>query len=121
MDNLLRNAWKYTSQHDHARIEFGQINKNGSGIKSTSVVLYEVCGLTKHYFGDRILAVNHSQTPAKRSARLRQGDHRVCSYPTFHVRLQSRPCLPLRKPAMLRRYQNNTGTRIQAEDVVCII
>jgi light-regulated signal transduction histidine kinase (bacteriophytochrome) len=23
MDNLLRNAWKYTSQHDHARIEFG--------------------------------------------------------------------------------------------------
>ena len=29
MDNLLRNAWKYTSQHDHARIEFGQISKNG--------------------------------------------------------------------------------------------
>ncbi len=24
LDNLLRNAWKYTSHHDHARIEFGQ-------------------------------------------------------------------------------------------------
>jgi light-regulated signal transduction histidine kinase (bacteriophytochrome) len=23
LDNLLRNAWKYTSHHDHARIEFG--------------------------------------------------------------------------------------------------
>jgi signal transduction histidine kinase len=29
MENLLRNAWKYTSQHDHARIEFGQEAKNG--------------------------------------------------------------------------------------------
>ena len=26
LDNLLRNAWKYTSQHDHARIEFGTTN-----------------------------------------------------------------------------------------------
>lgn len=25
MDNLLRNAWKYTSHHDHARIEFGEL------------------------------------------------------------------------------------------------
>jgi signal transduction histidine kinase len=29
MENLLRNAWKYTSRHDHARIEFGQTTKNG--------------------------------------------------------------------------------------------
>ena len=29
MENLLRNAWKYTSQHDHARIEFGNETKNG--------------------------------------------------------------------------------------------
>lgn len=28
MDNLLRNAWKYTSHHDHARIEFGRENKD---------------------------------------------------------------------------------------------
>jgi signal transduction histidine kinase len=30
LENLLRNAWKYTSRHDHARIEFGQEMKNGS-------------------------------------------------------------------------------------------
>src|SRR2546427_10999650 len=64
---------------------------------------------------------SYSQTLAKRSAGLRQADHRVCSYPVFHVRLQSRPCLPLRKLAMADRDYNNTGTRIQAEDVVCII
>lgn len=29
IDNLLRNAWKYTSHHERARIEFGQQNKNG--------------------------------------------------------------------------------------------
>lgn len=29
MDNLLRNAWKYTSRHDHARIEFGREIRNG--------------------------------------------------------------------------------------------
>ena len=29
MENLLRNAWKYTSQHDLARIEFGQATRNG--------------------------------------------------------------------------------------------
>jgi signal transduction histidine kinase len=29
MDNLIGNAWKYTSKHEHARIEFGQ--QNGSG------------------------------------------------------------------------------------------
>jgi signal transduction histidine kinase len=30
MDNLLRNAWKYTSHHDEARIEFGrEINNEG--------------------------------------------------------------------------------------------
>ncbi len=30
MDNLLRNAWKYTSKHPSARIEFGQMSSNGS-------------------------------------------------------------------------------------------
>jgi signal transduction histidine kinase len=29
MENLLRNSWKYTSHHDHARIEFGRIQQNG--------------------------------------------------------------------------------------------
>jgi light-regulated signal transduction histidine kinase (bacteriophytochrome) len=29
MDNLLRNAWKYTSRHERARIELGRENKNG--------------------------------------------------------------------------------------------
>ena len=29
MENLLRNAWKYTSQHEHARIEFGQTTHDG--------------------------------------------------------------------------------------------
>jgi signal transduction histidine kinase len=29
MDNLLGNAWKYTSQHDRARIEFGRFQDNG--------------------------------------------------------------------------------------------
>ena len=29
MENLLRNAWKYTSNHDSARIEFGQETRNG--------------------------------------------------------------------------------------------
>ena len=29
MDNLLRNAWKYTSKHPTARIEFNQIRNNG--------------------------------------------------------------------------------------------
>jgi signal transduction histidine kinase len=29
MDNLLRNAWKYTSHHERARIEFGREIKNG--------------------------------------------------------------------------------------------
>lgn len=32
MDNLLRNAWKYTSHHEHARIEFGQERKNGRSV-----------------------------------------------------------------------------------------
>ncbi len=32
MDNLLRNAWKYTSHHNRARIEFGQENKNGRNL-----------------------------------------------------------------------------------------
>jgi len=30
MENLLRNAWKYTSHHDHARIEFGEFDRDGS-------------------------------------------------------------------------------------------
>jgi signal transduction histidine kinase len=29
LDNLLRNAWKYTSAHEHARIHFGSIFENG--------------------------------------------------------------------------------------------
>jgi signal transduction histidine kinase len=29
MENLLRNAWKYTSRHDSARIEFGSLEENG--------------------------------------------------------------------------------------------
>jgi signal transduction histidine kinase len=29
MDNLLRNAWKYTSRHERARIELGREEKNG--------------------------------------------------------------------------------------------
>jgi len=29
MENLLRNAWKYTSHHKQARIEFGESNVNG--------------------------------------------------------------------------------------------
>jgi signal transduction histidine kinase len=29
MENLLRNSWKYTSHHDHARIEFGCIQPDG--------------------------------------------------------------------------------------------
>ena len=30
IDNLLQNAWKYTSKHASARIEFGQMSLNGS-------------------------------------------------------------------------------------------
>jgi signal transduction histidine kinase len=29
IENLLRNAWKYTSQHSHARVEFGYEMRNG--------------------------------------------------------------------------------------------
>jgi hypothetical protein len=29
MENLLRNSWKYTSRHEHARIEFGVVDKDG--------------------------------------------------------------------------------------------
>jgi signal transduction histidine kinase len=29
LDNLLQNAWKYTSHHEQARIEFGFENQNG--------------------------------------------------------------------------------------------
>lgn len=29
MENLLRNSWKYTSKHDHARIEFGHSENHG--------------------------------------------------------------------------------------------
>ena len=32
LENLLRNAWKYTSRHDHARIEFGRSKQNGKSI-----------------------------------------------------------------------------------------
>lgn len=32
MDNLLRNAWKYTSHHEHAHIEFGAEQQNGQTV-----------------------------------------------------------------------------------------
>ena len=32
MDNLLRNAWKYTSHHDRARIELGQQSRQGQNV-----------------------------------------------------------------------------------------
>ena len=32
IDNLLRNAWKYTSHHEHARIEFGERHAGGRTI-----------------------------------------------------------------------------------------
>jgi light-regulated signal transduction histidine kinase (bacteriophytochrome) len=32
MENLLGNAWKYTSRHDHARIELGLDHKNGQSV-----------------------------------------------------------------------------------------
>ncbi len=32
LENLLLNAWKYTSRHDHARIEFGRSKENGKSI-----------------------------------------------------------------------------------------
>lgn len=32
MDNLLRNAWKYTSQHAQARIEFGRETRDGQAV-----------------------------------------------------------------------------------------
>lgn len=32
MENLLGNAWKYTSRHEHARIEVGQSKKNGQRV-----------------------------------------------------------------------------------------
>ncbi len=32
MENLLRNAWKYTSKHEHARIEFGREVKNDRSV-----------------------------------------------------------------------------------------
>ncbi len=32
LENLLRNAWKYTSRHDQARIEFGRSKQNGKSV-----------------------------------------------------------------------------------------
>ncbi len=32
MENLLRNAWKYTSRHDSARIEFGSLQQDGQTV-----------------------------------------------------------------------------------------
>lgn len=32
MENLLRNAWKYTSHHEHARIEFGVEDRRGARV-----------------------------------------------------------------------------------------
>jgi light-regulated signal transduction histidine kinase (bacteriophytochrome) len=32
LENLLGNAWKYTSKHSHARVEFGIIQQNGKPV-----------------------------------------------------------------------------------------
>lgn len=32
LENLIENAWKYTSKHDHARIEFGSIEQDGQPV-----------------------------------------------------------------------------------------
>jgi len=45
MENLLRNAWKYTSHHDHARIEFGAVEKDG---QSTYFIKDDGCGFDSH-------------------------------------------------------------------------
>jgi signal transduction histidine kinase len=45
MENLLRNAWKYTSQHDHARIEFGTIEKDR---QQTYFINDDGCGFDPH-------------------------------------------------------------------------
>ena len=45
MENLLRNAWKYTSHHDHARIEFGAVEKDG---QQTYFIKDDGCGFDPH-------------------------------------------------------------------------
>jgi light-regulated signal transduction histidine kinase (bacteriophytochrome) len=32
LENLLDNAWKFTSKHPRAKIEFGSIDMNGQGV-----------------------------------------------------------------------------------------
>ncbi len=32
LDNLIGNAWKYSSKHSHSRIEFGTVHNNGSSV-----------------------------------------------------------------------------------------
>lgn len=46
LDNLLGNAWKYTSKHEQARIEFGQQGTNGS---STYFVKDDGAGFNPEY------------------------------------------------------------------------
>lgn len=46
LDNLLGNAWKYTSKHEHARIEFGYTKNNG---KSAYYVRDDGAGFNQEY------------------------------------------------------------------------
>src|SRR6202034_279300 len=46
LDNLLSNAWKYTSKHERARIEFGQGPSNG---KHTYFVKDDGAGFDQAY------------------------------------------------------------------------
>jgi PAS domain S-box-containing protein len=32
VENLIRNAWKYTTKNDHSKIEFGGLNRNGAHV-----------------------------------------------------------------------------------------
>ena len=53
MENLLRNAWKYTSAHSSARIEFGRSEQNG---KCTFFVRDDGAGFDSRY-ADRLFGV----------------------------------------------------------------
>lgn len=48
MENLLRNAWKYTSHHEHACIEFGQCDRGG---RATYFIRDDGSGFDPHSAG----------------------------------------------------------------------